>query len=486
MAKKASTAPKSLNVANLETLGAARLAALLMEITAGDAAARRRLKLAIAGEAGPAATAHAIAKRLASIARSKTFLERHQVDPLARELKAQHDAILKLVAPSDPRQAFDLIWQLLTCAGPVFERSDDSDGRLSSAFEFAIVDLGPLAEAAKLDPDHLVDRSFLALQTDGDGVWQDLIPILAPRLGAEGLVRLREMTLAWRKEPVATPPEHERRVIGWSSSSGKIYADSMEKSHRRHVSDFVLKQIADASRDVDAYIAQIDARSRKFPPTVAEIARRLLDAGRAGEALKILNATEHPGHGTSNREWQRALTDALEAVGQHEEAQDFRWKSFLETLNTEHLRTYLLKLPDFQDQDAEQKALSHAQDFDSFEAALSFLIQWPDLHRASQIVLSRAQILDGRRYEVLTPAADALDEKYPLAASLARRAMIDFTLKDARSTRYKHAARHLRTCANLARRIADFGSFPTHKAYEQTLKAAHGRKAAFWDEVPAR
>lgn len=114
MAKKASTAPKSLNVANLETLGAARLAALLMEITAGDAAARRRLKLAIAGEAGPAATAHAIAKRLASIARSKTFLERHQVDPLARELKAQHDAILKLVAPSDPRQAFDLIWQLLT------------------------------------------------------------------------------------------------------------------------------------------------------------------------------------------------------------------------------------------------------------------------------------------------------------------------------------------------------------------------------------
>ena len=36
------------------------------------------------------------------------------------------------------------------------------------------------------------------------------------------------------------------------------------------------------------------------------------------------------------------------------------------------------------------------------------------------------------------------------------RAMIDFTLTQARSSRYGHAARHLRTCESLAPAIADF------------------------------
>ena len=43
----------TLNAKNLEALGAERLAQLLIEISTGDAAAKRKLRLALAGAEGP-------------------------------------------------------------------------------------------------------------------------------------------------------------------------------------------------------------------------------------------------------------------------------------------------------------------------------------------------------------------------------------------------------------------------------------------------
>ena len=61
--------------------------------------------------------------------------------------------------------------------------------------------------------------------------------------------------------------------------------------------------------------------------------------------------------------------------------------------------------------------------------------------------------------------------------------MVDFTLTKARSSRYRHAARHFLECASLASSIADFGAFETHGAYAARLKAEHGRKSGFWSLI---
>ncbi len=95
----------------------------------------------------------------------------------------------------------------------------------------------------------------------------------------------------------------------------------------------------------------------------------------------------------------------------------------------------------------------------------------------------RAAELDGNDYETLTAVAKALAEKHPPAATLALRAMIDFTLTKARSGRYRHAARHLRECAVLASAIDDFGAFETHETYAARLHATYGRKSGFWGLV---
>ena len=127
--------------------------------------------------------------------------------------------------------------------------------------------------------------------------------------------------------------------------------------------------------------------------------------------------------------------------------------------------------------------MTHALTYRDVHQALAFLITWPDLHRANALVLAEAHRLNGDIYEFLSPAADALDDKYPLAATLLRRAMIDFTLKNTRATRYKHAARHFADCASLAGRITDFNGKPDHAAYAQALRTSHARKAAFWQNV---
>jgi uncharacterized short protein YbdD (DUF466 family) len=79
-----------------------------------------------------------------------------------------------------------------------------------------------------------------------------------------------------------------------------------------------------------------------------------------------------------------------------------------------------------------------------------------------------------------------LESREPLAATLLRRAMIDFTLGKARSSRYEHAARHLAECASLAPVVQDWSGAPDHKAYVAHLKAEHPRKTGFWSRVQGR
>ena len=96
------------------------------------------------------------------------------------------------------------------------------------------------------------------------------------------------------------------------------------------------------------------------------------------------------------------------------------------------------------------------------------------------MVLDRHAELNGGHSWLLAPAAEAMEQRHPLAATLLLRAMIDFSLEKARSKRYPHAARHLQTCAQLARRIEEYGGHADHQAYVTGLKDRHGRKSGFW------
>ncbi|MFO1098344.1 MAG: hypothetical protein U1E81_08740 [Xanthobacteraceae bacterium] len=473
---------KTLNAENLEALGAQRLAELLIDIAEGNATVKRRLRLELTAKKAPETMAAEVRKRLTQIARARSFADWRKVRELAADLEAQRRAIVNQVAKSDAAEALELMWRFMDLAGAVHERCDDSNGVIGDVFRDACRDLGPLTQAANPDPVALADRTFAALNENGYGQYDHLIETLSPSLGAKGLDHLKGRFIELSKTPVERPPSDKRKVIGWGTG-GPLYADEIKARSRESTVRHALREIADARGDVDAFIDQYDEKTKRVPRITAEIARRLLAASRAEEALRTIEAAEHRRSGWPDFDWEDVRIDVLEALGRGDEAQVARWSCFERALSAEHLRAYLKRLPDFDDVEAEERALDYAERYNSLLQALSFLVSWPALDRAARLVIRRAAELDGDHYEFLAPAADALAAKHPLAATLVLRAMIDFTLTKARSSRYRHAVRHFMECESLADAIKEFGAFETHAAYAARLKAEHGRKSGFWSLI---
>ncbi len=95
----------------------------------------------------------------------------------------------------------------------------------------------------------------------------------------------------------------------------------------------------------------------------------------------------------------------------------FRWRCFERSLNDEHLRAYLKRLPDFDDIEAEEKAFAIVQAFPDASRALTFFLRWASPAEAAKLVTKRATELDGDLYEVLTAAAEMLSARHPMAAN---------------------------------------------------------------------
>ncbi|MDP3960186.1 MAG: hypothetical protein Q8Q26_09045 [Pseudorhodobacter sp.] len=470
----------TLNAKNLETLGAERLAELLIEISTGSAVAKRRLRLELAGAQSPKEAGREVAKRLTSIARARTSVNWQNRKPLVTDLESQLRAIKAQIAPADPTEALALAWRFMQVATPLFERCDDSSGIVIGVFHDACALLGEIAVAAGTPPKALADAAVEALRDNGYGQYDGLIAILTPALGTEGLAHLKARIEALAATPVPVPPKGEWEAVGYGSG-GATYAHQMEERARQSLVRMALKDIADAMGDVDAFIAQYEPATRKVPKIAAEIAARLLAAGRAEDALGFIDRAEVDKSRWIPHEWQDARIGVLEALDRNDEAQAFRWACFERDLSPDYLRAYLKRLADFEDVEAEERAMDHAAAHPGLIPALGFFLDWPSPDRAARLLIDRHSEINGDHYEFLVPSAEALSERYPLAATLALRAMIDFTLTKARSKRYGYAAQHLATCAELASRIDDFGAFETHDVYVARLKAQHGRKYGFWE-----
>ena len=466
----------TLNAKNLEALGAERLAQLLIEVSTGNAAAKRKLRLELAGAQSPKEAGRAIAKRLTSIANAKSAITWKTRKAFIDDLKAQRHGIVEQVGPHDPEQALFLMWRFMGLANPVIERCQSGDDEVIKVFHEACAELGPLVASAKPSTEVLIDTTFDALCENTYSQYDKLISALSPTLGVKGLERLRQRLEAFLEQTGATGITADQ--IGRQTTAE--YMESIAQRRKQRIARSALLKLADAQGDVDAFLALLEPWMRTLPTNAIQIARRLVDADRAAEALDFLDAADVDEDDWDRMDWQDARIDVLEAMGQKDEAQAFRWACFERDLWADYLRTYLRKLPDFDDIEAEERAIAIAMADPDLLAALQFFLDWKSPDRAADLVIERHKEIDGNRFEYLTPAADALVSSHPLAATLILRAMIDFALSHGRSKRYRHAARHLATCAELAPRIEDFGAFETHDAYVARLKAKHGRKHGFW------
>ena len=455
-------AAKSITPETLATLGAPALAAALIEHAESDPILRKKLRMLLAGTEGPSKLAAELGKRIQTIGRSRSFVDWDKRKPLVRELDHIRMTIGTTLAAQSPAVAIERLWDFVGIADRVIERIGDGVGEVEEVFGEAMADLGRLVAA---DPDRdaasLARRVLAMCDGKGFGSYAGTIQHFGDALGAGGRAVLRRAT---EKALAALPPAEPDD--GWRGANQR-----WPLAHR-------LMTLADLENDPDAYIAAV--RAGGFEDRHGfDIAKRLIDAGRPAEALQWLDKARCRSEHEDGADVDLRIA-ALAALGRKDEVQALRWATFERMLSVEHLRAYLKGLPDFEDFDAEQKALAIASGHKLADLALAFLICWPALDRAAALVRHRITALDGRVYEILRPAAQALEEKYPDAATLLYRHLVASVLDRASSKQYPYAARDLVSAMRVATRLPPGAPIESDAAYLAKLRKQHGRKYGFW------
>ncbi len=362
--------------------------------------------------------------------------------------------------------------------GKIMERVDDSSGRIGSALSDAATDLGRLLTAAGGDDSTaFAERVHKVFLTNAYGVLDGLAAAVAGPMGAKGRGKLRAM---FEKTIADAPPAKPR-------GDGTRDIDDTRAEMRLAAAARGLMAIADADGEVDGFVRAAEASSYRIAH-VEDVAKRMLTAGRPAEAMAWLDRVP-PDSG----QWRDATGDGLvglklatlDALGKKDEAQQTRLGLFEKYLWTTYLREYLKRLPDFEDDAVIRKALAYAATYPSALEALLFLVDWPALDVAADLVVKRSAEIDGRHYDLLNHAIDRLEGKHAVAATILLRVKIDSVLARASSTQYDWAVRDIERCAALARSLDATGALTSHADYLANIRAKHGRKSSFVEKMKA-
>jgi len=426
----------------------------------------------LAGLQGPEAVAKLVDRRLAALERARAMVAWEKERDLAEDLDATVDMILGELLPLSAVRALECLLRFVDTHGRVFDRIDDSRGRIQSVYWRAAEAVPEVADAlAPDDAARLPGRLLASLDRD-----------------THRLAHSMSIAVAGKLPPAV--------LTVWD---GQLAA--------READDDVLEirqAIADARGDVDGFLALEERRSgwRRDPLKAAE---RLLAAGRLEEALSWCQRERKGGlafamaadpaadpaddHGYRYYDLGRVRLEVRirEAMKDRPAAQALRWAAFEATFDADLLRDYLRKLDDFIEYEERERAfdLAAAAAGPFLYRALELFLAWPDFERAARLAVDRHAEWNGRNYDVLGPAAATLEFEFPLAATVLYRALLNDILARGKSPAYGHGARYLAKLGDLAALIpADaVADLEDHTAYCQGLKKTHGRKSGFWSLV---
>lgn len=432
---------KTVNAANLAVLGAERLAAILIEAGEEDPDLKRRLRMELAGEAGPEHLAAEIGKRLVATETRRSRVHWRRYKAFVRDLELQRSMIVGPLAAQDAKLGLDLLLRFLALPAEIFGLVDDSRGQVGAVFRLATTELGEIARRARPVAEPFAEMVVRLIEGDDELVLEDLATEALSALDAGGIALMRarlETAVASRSRPA---PRLRR----------------------------ALQAAADAQGDIEGFVAALAPGEAKQPAGGAEVARRLLAAGRTEEALAALAHSAPPPGGRTPlpgvKAWEDVYLAALEADSQQALAQEVRWAAFEKRLAADRLREFLKRLPDFDDVEAQDRAMAHARAFPSFNEALRFLVDWPAGALAADLVLARADEIEGGQDALLEAAAELLIARHPLAATLVLRALVEDVLRWGRADRYRDAQRWLAEIDSLAVQVGDWEPFEPHEAF---------------------
>ncbi len=188
------------------------------------------------------------------------------------------------------------------------------------------------------------------------------------------------------------------------------------------------------------------------------------------------------GHLEEGRE--RLLAEAYAALGDTARLRAVRQALFDRTGTPGDFEAWQQSLEPADRAHAAEVARERAKILDDPITGALLLLALDDEAAAEALLLARQATLRGEDYGRLVPLAQALEKKgRVLGAIVCYRALIVAILARAYAKAYGHAAQYLHTLRRLDRQVDDYGTLPTHQAFESSIRGAHGRKVSFWKRV---
>jgi hypothetical protein len=445
MKKPSPAAAKRVNADNLRALGEDRLASLLLEFGDAYPSLKRRLRMELAAAVGAEYLAAEIDKRLTTIATSRAKISWRKRGEFIADLLVQRAMIAERLGGMDPDLATSRLLAFLALRADLAYRVKDPKDELPPIFLAAAENLGALAARSAIAAEDLADQLASAIRDDETN-WAEWLPHVLSPLGHE---------------------------------VGRALLTRMEQAPRRTARrPALMRALADAAGDPEAYIATLPVDLRSAPAVGAEIAKRLLAADRVAEALAALGAstpksprarfgwgsTKSPPDPAGVAEWEIQYIEAVERSGDVAAAQALRWEAFERTLSRDQLAAYIKRMADFDDVVAADKAFAHAAAWPDMMAGLSFLMAWPALPEAAAMILARRAQIDGGDHR-LADWAGRLEARQPLAALILLRRFITGAIRRGGSKLDPELVSHLAHAEAIFERAARSKDVEPHDSF---------------------
>lgn len=176
-----------IDVNSLVALGPERLATLLAEVAMTNSCMRRRLQFELSAQKGENMS-DAVHQWISELGEQTSLLDTEQVGESAWELDAMRVAIVSNVYRAVPKLAPDLMWQLFTLAGTLFERTTEEGREVSLVFDQACSDLVKMSVDADIEPKVFAKKVVAAMSSNHYGEYGALIRAIAAQSCASAYV----------------------------------------------------------------------------------------------------------------------------------------------------------------------------------------------------------------------------------------------------------------------------------------------------------
>ena len=414
--------------------------------------------------ADPARLAAEFRRRLQNWKRPGHFLSRSAASGFGRELEAWLDEIERELLPLDPVRAHTLAEAFLRNDERFFEQADDSDGAIGDAIRAACQ---LWLRAAKAQPDkdaaEWIDRAYALTSADDYGAREALLEHADLLFDEAGLRALAGRFEADLEKALRTRGTADRRDHGVYKAAAAIGL------------------ISDALRDPDLS-TKTTLRYSPNPNVLQKerFAERYIRFGRPGDALAWLDGD------WENREEgrERLLVEAYAGLGDAARVQAVRQALFERTGSPSDFEAWHQSLAPCDRAGAAKVARERAGVLADPITGAELLFAPGDDAAAEALLVARHATVQGGEYGRLVPLAQMLENKRRLlGAVVCYRALLLAILARGYARAYKHAAEYLRALRRLDAQVDDYASFPTHEAFESSLRDAHGRKIGFWNRI---